>query len=215
MQLLSPAIDRLTSIAFGADKNLTVLRPWSGDHQAVVDSLYIYEPVDGIGNTPLSDLILFAADQFDDDDLAGDQERSIVVFSDGVNAVGNTELIDAITDAQNRNIRIHAVMLGAARPETQRNMSRLAAMTNGLYVEMTSIEALDDLWRSIAGTSAQELLTYRTAQPDHAPGCSGRRDGGRRDVDTDRFIPSANLQPVQVDITARGRAGDRRPGCGF
>jgi len=212
LQLLSPAIDRLTSISFGPDKKLAVLRPWSGDHQAVVDSLYIYEPAPDIGYTPLSDLVLFAASQFDDDDLAEDQERSIVVFSDGVDAVGNTELIDAITDAKNRNIRIHAVMIGPATTATQRNMSRLAAMTNGKYVEFTSVEALDDLWRTIAGGSNQELLTYRSGQPDPREVSVTAEMAGGETLAASRIIPALNLLPVQVNIQspAAGQVYERQ-----
>ena len=201
LQLLSPELDRLTSISFGPDKKLSVLRPWSGDHQAVVDSLYIYEPVADIGFTPLSDLILYAAAQFDADGLAADQEKSIVVFSDGIDAVGNTELIDAITEAKNRNIRIHAVMIGPATPATQRNMSRLAAMTNGKYVELTSIEALDDLWRSIADSSNQELLTYHSSKPDPRE-IQVTTEAAGETLTASRMVPAANLQPVQVSIVA-------------
>lgn len=201
LQLLSPELDRLTSISFGPDKKLAVLRPWSGDHQAVVDSLYIYEPVADIGFTPLSDLILYAAAQFDADGLAADQAKSIVVFSDGIDAVGNTELIDAITEAKNRNIRIHAVMIGPSTPATQRNMSRLAAMTNGKYVELTSVEALDDLWRSIADDSNQELLAYRSSKPDPRE-IQVTAEANGETLTASRMVPAANLQPVQVSIVA-------------
>ncbi len=202
LQLLSPESDRLTAISFGPDKKLSVLKPWSGDHQAVVDSLYIYEPVAGIGFTPLSDLILYAVAQFDDSSLAPGQEKSIVVFSDGIDAVGNTELIDAITEAKNRDIRIHAVLVGPATPAAQRNMSRLAAMTNGKYLAMSSIESLDDLWRSIADSSSQELLTYRTSKPAPRQVEVAAKSADGQTLTASAAAPAANLQPVQVNILA-------------
>ena len=202
LRLLAPERDRLMSISFGEDEKLAVLRPWSGDHQAVVDSLYIYEPVDGIGNTPLSDLILYTIKQFDNKDLRADQEKAIVVFSDGVNAAGNTELIDAITEAQRNNIRLHEVMIGRSTPDTQRNMSRLAAMTGGRYVALSAVDALDELWRSIGATSQQQVLTYRStqAQPRAVTVETELADG--RKLSSEAMITSLDLLPVEVRIAA-------------
>jgi hypothetical protein len=198
--LLSSERDWLTAISFDADKKPAVLRAWDGDHQAVADSIYIYQPVADIGFTPLYDLIGFALKQFDDVNLPPHQEKSIVVFSDGVDVISSRELNDAIDEAMRRNIRIHTVMIGAETPENRRKLERLSLLTNGRYFTLSSIEALDPLWQLIADGRTQDVITYRSksAQPEQI-GVDVQGDSGQRVVDTAAF-PAITVQPVTVEI---------------
>jgi hypothetical protein len=55
--LLAAEQDWLTTVSFNAEKQIAPLTGWTKDHQAAVDSLYIYQPVPDIGFTPLYDLL--------------------------------------------------------------------------------------------------------------------------------------------------------------
>ncbi len=198
--LLSADNDWLTSIAFNQNKEIAALTGWSQDHQAVADSLYVYQPVP-IGNTPLYDLLRFALKLFDDSVLPPGQERAIIVFSDGIDVTSNTGLTDAVNLAAQRNIRIHPVMLGPEVAAQRRNLEYLSTLTDGQYFHLSSIENLDPLWQSVAQGQHQRVLTYRSrqAQARNITVALTLPDG--RTLATTGDIPGVSLRPVVVDAT--------------
>lgn len=199
--LLSAEHDWLTSIAFGTDKQIATLKSWSQDHQGVADSLYTYKP-ESIGVTPLYDLLFFALKLFDDSALPPGQERAIIVFSDGVDVVSTTGLVDAVKLAADKHVRIYPVMVGPETAQTRKNLEYLSTITGGQYFHLSSVENLDGLWDQIARARSQRVLSYRSseARPRTATVTLHLPDG--RQLSDTHEIPAVTLAPVEVAITA-------------
>ncbi|MBX3010463.1 MAG: FHA domain-containing protein [Caldilineaceae bacterium] len=196
--ILSADYDWLTSVAFNQEKAIAALSSWSQDHQAVADSLYVYQPV-AIGNTPLFDLLRFALKLFDDPLLPPGQERAIVVFSDGIDVISTTGLVDAVNLAAQQNIRIHPVMLGPEVAAQRKNLEYLSTMTDGQYAHLASLENLDPLWQTLAKGQQQRILIYRSQQatPRDVTVALTLPDG--RALTATRNVPGTSLLPITVN----------------
>lgn len=200
LELLSAELDWLTTISFDANKQIATLAPWTHDHQAAADSLYIYQPTPDIGFTPLYDLLNYGIKLFEDAALPDGQEQIIVIFSDGIDTISSTALSDAVSQAAQRNIRIYTVMLGAEVEANRKKLSGLSELTDGKYYHLSTLESLDRLWQDLAAHQQQRQLTYRTQQsrPGTISGVITLPDG--KQLDHAISIPSVPLQPVQIII---------------
>jgi hypothetical protein len=199
--VLSAETDWLTAISFNTERQPFTLAGWGQDHQAVVDRLYQYEPTIR-DNTPLHDLLRFALKSFTDSTLPPGMERAVVIFSDGINAVGTNEVRDSVNEAGNQRVRIYPVMLGTEVPQNKENLQYLSGNTGGTYYHLTDIESLDPLWRQLAGLKQQRVLTYRSTQPKPSEVTVALALPNGSTVSASRAIPGVDVQPINIVITA-------------
>lgn len=199
-QVLSPQYDWLAAYAPTAGQGIQAIKEWTGDHGDLYNSLYQYVPDANIGETPLFELIYFALDSFDDPKLDASAQRTIILFSDGVDTVSGVKIDDAIARARDFNVRIDTVMLGPSTQATQANLERVAIMTGGQYIPMTAAEALDDLWTALGSGRAQRALTYRsaTSQPKQIVVSAAVAQGSTEASLAFPVVPA--LAPVEIQI---------------
>lgn len=138
------------------------LHDWSLDHQSVTNSIYLFEPPKDVSYTPLFNLLFNTLSEFDVKNIDTSFQRTMIVFSDGVDVVSGLQLDDVVNQAQEKGIVIYTVMLGPSKPQTRSNLERIAVRTGGSYYELTSLDALDTMWDQILTGREQRILTYRS-----------------------------------------------------
>lgn len=161
-KVLSPQADWLAAFAPAAGERITAIKDWTTDHGFLRNNFYIYQPPEEIGETPLFELIYFGLDAFQDPQLDPKAQRSMILFSDGIDNISGLRIDDAIARANDLGVAINTVLLGEGTRDGRANMERIAIMTGGQYIPLTSQEALDPVWESIAQGRQQRLLSYRT-----------------------------------------------------
>lgn len=161
-KVLSPQTDWLAAYAPAEDERITAIKEWTTDHGFLRNNFYIYQPPENLGETPLFELIYFGLDAFQDPQLDPRAQRSMILFSDGVDNVSGVEIDDAIARANDLQVAIHTVLLGEGTRESRANMERIAIMTGGQFIPLTSLEVLDPVWQSISQGRQQRVLSYRT-----------------------------------------------------
>lgn len=162
-KVLSPQTDWVAAYAPATGERITAIKDWTTDHGFLRNNFYIYQPPEGIGETPLFELIYFGLNAFQDPQLDPRAQRAMILFSDGVDNVSGVEIDDAIARANDLGVAIHTVLLGEGTREARANMERIAIMTGGQYIPLTSLEVLDPVWQSISQGRQQRLLSYRTS----------------------------------------------------
>lgn len=165
LEILSASTDWLAVYTTStSDDTFRVISDWQQDHGSVANRLINYQPNDRVVYTPLFNLIDYALSGFVDSGVPSNLQKSIVVFSDGVDVVSPLNPPDIIRRAQEMNVRVHTVMIGPERVETRRNLKRISDLTGGQYFVLTSLPDLDPLWESIATERRQRVVTYQMAQ---------------------------------------------------
>jgi len=164
-KVLSPQSDWLAAYAPAAGERITPIKEWTTDHGFLRNNFYIYEPPEKIGQTPLFELIYFGLDAFNDPQLDPRAQRAMILFSDGIDDISGVRIDEAIARAHEMGVTIHTVLLGEGTREGRANMERIASMTGGQYTPLTSAEALDPVWSTIAQGRQQRRLSYRTRNP--------------------------------------------------
>lgn len=187
--------------AFSPDQNnkLRTDQTWTRDHQAVANSLYLFEPIPGLGNTALFNLIFNVLNQFDNASIDPSFQRTMVVFSDGVDVVSSLQLEDVVSLAEEKNVAIHTVMLGAGTLQARSNLERIALRTGGQYHQLTSLEALDGMWDQILAGRDQLVLGYRSQSPSPREISVTAAAPGKAALETSRAV-AVDARPVQVHI---------------
>jgi hypothetical protein len=209
-KVLSPQTDWLAAYAPGADKRIVAIKDWTTDHGFLRNSFYAYVPPDGLGATPLFEMIYFGLDAFKDPQLDPRAQRALILFSDGEDIVSGLRIDDAIARANEMGVTIHTVLLGEGTREARANMERIALMTGGQYVPLTSPEVLDPVWQSISQGQQQRLLSYRTStiQPREVTVTAQIAQGS---VDASAPFPVvASPAPVDVQIIQPGSGAGGR-----
>lgn len=197
-KVLSPQTDWLAAYAPAADERITAIKDWTTDHGFLRNNFYIYVPPENLGETPLFELIYFGLDAFNDPQLDPRAQRSMILFSDGVDNVSGVEINDAIARANEMDVAIHTVLLGEGTREARANMERIAIMTGGQYIPLTSLEVLDPVWQSIGQGRQQRRLSYRTAnvQPREVAVAAQLAQGTVTDRQAFPVVPP----PAPVDV---------------
>lgn len=210
--VLSSERDFLTTISFGTNQEPVVLHEWSQDHQAVVDSVYQYKPIEGIGNTSIHKILRFTLDQLADPTLPEGQVKSIVLLSDGVDIIKINDLFDAVNLAKSRNIHIHTILIGQDSVGPRTKMQDLAKETGGQFVHLSSIDALESFWPIIAQGGTRRILRYRSqqAKPGKISVTVTLPDGKKIAVDGDMVVPALAPATVTVVTPLAGSVVDRR-----
>lgn len=197
---LDHVVDWLSAYAPNQEGEVVSIQDWTQDHNAVRNELYLYQyPPIGVA-TPLFNLVYFALDRFEESKVPSHLSRSIVLFSDGDIGESSLRFDDAVDRAVKANVTIHTVMLGEGTTETIGNMTRLATLTGGEYIQVTSDEALNPLWEKIAGARDQYQLTYRTqlAQPRELLVSATLEDGDI--IQVGNTFPTVGLTNVEVEL---------------
>lgn len=203
---LDHVVDWLSAYAPNQEGEVVSIQDWTQDHNAVRNELYLYQyPPIGVA-TPLFNLVYFALDRFEESKVPSHLSRSIVLFSDGDIGESSLRFDDAVDRAVKANVSIHTIMLGEGTPETIGNMTRLATLTGGQYIQITSDEALNPLWERIAGARDQYQLTYRSqlAQPREVLISATLEDGDT--IQAVNSFPTVGLTNVEVEL--KKPAGD-------
>ncbi len=198
---LDHVVDWLSAYALSQEGEVVSIQDWTQDHNAVRNELYLYQyPPIGVA-TPLFDLVYFGLDRFDESKVPAHLSRSIILFSDGDIGESNLRFDDAVNRALNANVAIHTIMLGEGNSETIGNMTRLATLTGGEYIQIDSDEALNPLWEKVAGARDQYQLTYRStlAQPRDITVSGTLEDGDS--IQAESSFPTVGLTDVAVQLT--------------
>lgn len=159
---LSVQYDWMSAFVPEKDNTLRKLHDWSLDHQSVTNSIYLFEPPKDISYTPLFNLLFNALNEFDVKNINTSLQRTMIVFSDGVDVISSLQLDDVVNRAQEKGVIIYTVMIGPSKPQTRSNLERIAIRTGGSYYELTSLDALDDMWDRILAGRDQRVITYRS-----------------------------------------------------
>lgn len=207
LKILNQA-DWVAAYAPSAAQRIEAIKDWTNDPGFLRNNLYSYVPVQGIGETPLFELIYFGLESFKDPQLAAGAERSMVLFSDGIDNVSGLEINDAIQRANDMGVRIHTVQLGPAGGGGRGNLERIAILTGGQFVALNAVEALDPIWDTIAQGRQQRRLSYRTGnvQPKELT-VTGQTERGPVEGRS-AFPPPPPLDPVDIQI-AQPAAGQQ------
>jgi hypothetical protein len=201
--ILSPELDRLTAIVPVVGGGSQVLRSWtSRDFNAVSNSFYQFQPDPQIGSTSLYGLLSDALDLFREVDSAEPvAARAIVVFSDGVAGESEADSNVVVEKAKRMDVRIHSVLLGEDSAAARESMQRIAQLTGGHYVHLTTIEGLDDLWQTLVKDAELRVLTYRSHKPDPARLTVQARLAGTSLELSERIPPiTPPLAPVDLQV---------------
>lgn len=190
--------------AYAPDENGIVsdIQAWTRDYQAVANQLYTYQPPANVAETPLNDLIFFALDRFDQPDVPANTTKKIVLFSDGLAGNSNLRPDDAIERAQEENVPVYTVLLGPETEEGLVNMNSIAQLTGagtGAY-QLASLEALDELWNTLAQDGEQFVLSYRSKleQPREVLASVTLPNGTPLQIN--KPFPIVDPQPVLINI---------------
>jgi hypothetical protein len=199
---LSPNTDWFSTAVSVDESGIQILEDWSNDYETAIETLYRFRsPKDG--DSPyLFDLIDSTFDKFDYAELPSNLQKAIVLFSDGVDRRSARSLIDVAQKAIDRNIKIHAVLIGPPNfGGGQENMQRLAALTGGQFQQLARASDLDLLWNSMAIGRNQRVISYRSTQPrpETITVVAYLPDGTRKE--TTRRFPPLRLQPVTIQIS--------------
>jgi len=203
--------DWLTFIALGDDATPQVIGPrlddaWENyDYQAVWNSVILYEPREGSTVTPLYDLVKFAVQQFAAPKLPMNQERHIVVFSDGSDQVSVLQSEQVIGLANQHNIRVHTVQLGNPAPQSERNLKQLSELTGGTYVSLDSIQALAPIVDAMRVTVDQTVLTYRSQRADPGEIRVEAILSDNQVINATDRAPAVNIQPAAITVLQTAR----------
>lgn len=192
--------DWLSVYAPNQEGEVETIHDWFQNHGEVYNQFYLYEypGIDVV--TPLFNLIYFGLDQFETSTVPSHLSRSIVLFSDGYGGGSNLELNDAVERATKANVVIHTVMLGEGTTETIGNMKRIATLTGGEYVQVTSDDALNVLWEKIVGKRAQRQLTYRSQDPNPNELLLSATLPNGEIIQGAKAFPSISVSEVEVSI---------------
>lgn len=193
--------DWLAAYASDSTGKITDIQDWTRDHQAAANELYTYQPPNNIDlETPLYDLIFFALDRFEREDVPDNTAKRMVLFSDGITGSSDLKLDDAVDRARAEKVPIDTVLLGPETEESMRNMNRIAKLTGGEAYQLTSLDVLDDLWKALAEGGEQRVLSYRSQreQPREVLASVTLPDGAS--VEANKAFPIVELQPVQINI---------------
>lgn len=192
--------DWVAAYAPSAEQRIEAINDWTRDPGVLRNNLYSYAPVQGIGETPLFELIYFGLDSFKDPQLEAGAERAMVLFSDGIDNVSGLELNDAIQRANEMGVRIHTVQLGPPNRDGRANLERISILTGGQFVALNTVEALDPIWNTIAQGRQQRRLSYRTGniQPKELL-VTGQAARGAVEARS-AFPVAPRLDPVAIQI---------------
>jgi hypothetical protein len=148
---------------------------WTNDYQFGYNAIYEYDStrLRPDSSTPLFDVIFKAFSLIGDGPAELAQKgalSAIVVFSDGIDIMSDTQLDDVVKRARAANLPVHTVLLGGSSADDgARNLRRLAVLTGGQTAQYRGISSLDAIYSAVGARRNQYAIRYRmTAAGDHA-----------------------------------------------
>lgn len=205
LELLSADTDWLAAFTTSTSEDtFRQIADWDQDHGAVANELAAYEPNDRAVFTPLYNLLDYTLGRFVDSPAPENLQKSIVVFSDGVDEVSTLNSPDIVRRSQEMNVKIHTVMVGRETAATRRNLKRISDLTGGQYFVLNSATALDPLWQAIAAEREQRVLTYQMtqAQPKAIQVKATLLNGVEKNPEL--VFPVTGAKPPQISVMEPG-----------
>lgn len=178
------------------------LSGWLRDHQAVVNTLYQYEPSESEQSSTiaLSDALINVLNEFDDAGLNADAIKAVVVFSDGSDLL-QTEKVNQVIDlADELEIQINVVMLGADTPIARGNLDRLSNGTDGLFSVLNSISDVEPLWKMLQQQRTIRELTYELGSVDATSVDISVELPDGENLTTSADYPEFKIEPAEIII---------------
>jgi len=201
LALLDARTDHLATFYVGSSEDdFATLTNWTSDHGSLANTLEKWEPRTGTTNTKLLGLLKFTLDQFADSGIESNKQRSIVVFSDGIDTVSEVEIADVAIKANALHVRIYPVLIGPNAGDGRVNMERLAILTDGEFLVLDSQGSLDRLWRVLASQRTQQKVTYRSANPDPRVVSIDTTLGNSRTINRSADFPPFTVRAAQVIV---------------
>lgn len=139
--------DRVGLIVLGNQAYLHT--PLSFDLEAVQEALATMEVGLAGRETALGDAIALATKHLQ---TLPEQDRVLVILSDGANTAGTLTPLQATWLAQRGGLRIHALGLGAlptGQEGAQESLRRMAGQTGGIYLRATDSATMTAFWRRL------------------------------------------------------------------
>lgn len=199
--LLTEERDWVTFISFDQAAKPVQMNAWEDyDYQAVWNSVILYELPEGVGTTPLFDLIRAAVQRFADPVLPAGQEKHVLVFSDGTDIVSVLESEQVVGLARENNVRIHTIQLGRANTQAERNLRQISELTGGEYVALDSIDSIDGTLDIIEKTANQRALTYRSELTQPGEIRVQAQLPGDKKIAAGATLPGLTLLPPAVSL---------------
>lgn len=187
------------------DDGFGMIEGWMRDHQAVVNTMYQFDPNeltnDESGDGALSDALLETLNGFKDEPV-DNADRLIVVFSDGSKLL-NTEKVNQVIDlAEELSIQLNVVMLGADTPIARGNLERLSTGTNGRFQVLNDITDLEPFWGAWQQQRTLREVTYRLGSATASQlEVSIESTDGQKLIATSTY-PEFELEPAEITISA-------------
>lgn len=201
-QYLTANTDWLAAFTTEGAASFRVIADWSRDHGAVSNQINGYTPIaqPSAQYTPLFELIEYVLDNFENSDAPDNVTRSIVVFSDGTDAVSDLDQRDVIRRAQFENIRIHTFMLFPGNPTRQSNLERISKLTNGTFFNSES--TLTNLWSELQLQRTQMEYRYRLRKAQPVELEIEARVPNRQPIIRTFDFPVVPAEPAVIEIVA-------------
>ncbi|MCB9137918.1 MAG: FHA domain-containing protein [Caldilineaceae bacterium] len=206
--VLSAQTDWLAAFAAGDDADgFQVLAEWNQDHQAIANTLRLYQPAeDAPVKTPLFTLIKATLDQIEASPAPDNLRRAIVVFSDGYDSLSAVQIDDIVNRSNRAGVAIHTVMIGPEDEARRQNLQRIADNTGGTYRVYDDLDVMQRLWRELGRERTQTRFEYRLTKSDPAElAIEVTLPNGQTVRDAVEY-PIIPIQPVEMTIV-RPEAG--------
>lgn len=182
-----------------------LLDGWLRDHQAVVNTMYQFQPneatVESLTANVLSDALIETLNGFAGEESTEEAERIVVVFSDGSQLL-NTERVNQVIDlAEELSVQLNVVMLGADTPIARGNLERLSTGTNGQFQVLNDMTDLDVLWSAWQQQRTVREITYRLDSADASEIEVSIDSDGQQFTATAEY-PEFDFEPAEIEITS-------------
>ncbi|MBK8051552.1 MAG: FHA domain-containing protein [Anaerolineales bacterium] len=201
MQELSAATDWLAAYTVnGAGDGFSQIADWTQDHQAVANELSLYAPEALPDSTPLFGLIKYGLDQIELAPVPQNLRRSLVVFSDGFDALSAVQIDDIVNRANRLGVTIHTVMVGPEAEARRQNLQRIADVTDGQYLVYSSLQDMEGLGSHLASEREQQRYLYRLTQAEPKTVEVAVTTPGGRTLRDEAAFPTVPAQPATMTI---------------
>lgn len=142
----------------------------------VRDGTYLYELPQGVGTTPLNDLVSTALGMLEGAESS--LHKAVVVISDGVDVISDREVADSVNTANQLHVPIYTVIYGPTNNwggRAESNMKRLSLDTHGEHFRLSAEgrkpdpvaevirDAVAPLYDNLVSQRSQYRLTWDSA----------------------------------------------------
>lgn len=154
-------VDWVSVLATQEEGVFTVTDPLSSRTE-LYNTLYQSEIPTGSRNTSLFDSLFEALRVLEQPISSTEMQKAIIVFSDGIDTTSDINFDNIISQANARKIPIYTVLLGRNEPRDKNSLRALATLTQGHYVHLQSLEAMDEIFERISEQRYGYAISYQS-----------------------------------------------------